>query len=152
MLLQGIFWLRSLIQIKLGLMAFFGVYAIGMMTLRNTSDCQPMSPMGQKQTFRQVQTMSALPPKADINQHGRDGRTKRQTFSSLAVKRSALGPPHVNGLAAFCKMIPDAPGRREHRQAFVGRGADFPIGSDGPFGLADNPSFHGCTFELQLKA
>ena len=22
----------------------------------------------------------------------------------------------------------------------------------GPFGLADNPSFHGCTFELQLKA
>src|SRR3974377_1657427 len=50
-LLQGIFWLRSLIQIKLGLMAFFGVYAIGMMTLRNTSDCQPMSPMGQKRTF-----------------------------------------------------------------------------------------------------
>jgi hypothetical protein len=42
-LLQGIFRLRSLIQIKLGLMAFFGVYAIGMMTLRNMSDCQPMS-------------------------------------------------------------------------------------------------------------
>jgi hypothetical protein len=45
-LLQGIFRLRSLIQIKLGLMAFFGVYAIGMMALRNTSDCQPLSPMG----------------------------------------------------------------------------------------------------------
>jgi hypothetical protein len=45
-LLQGNFWLRSLIQIKLGLMAFFGVYAIGMMPLRNTSDCQPMSLMG----------------------------------------------------------------------------------------------------------
>ena len=59
-LLQGIFRLRSLIQIKLGLMAFFGVYAIGMMTLRNMSDCQPMSPMGQKRTFWNVRPMSAF--------------------------------------------------------------------------------------------
>ena len=63
MLLQGIFWLRSLIQIKLGLMAFFGVYAIGMMTLRNTSDCQPMSPMGQKRTF-----VFQIEPISDVDQ------------------------------------------------------------------------------------
>ena len=79
--------------------------------------------------------MSALPPKADMDQHGRDGRTKRQTFSSLAVKRSALGPPHVNGLAAFCKMIPDAPGHCEHRQASVGRGADFLLARTDPLVL-----------------
>jgi len=30
--------------------------------------------LGQKQTFHQVRAMSALPPKADIDQHGRDVR------------------------------------------------------------------------------
>jgi hypothetical protein len=33
-----------------------------------------MSAMGQKQTSEQVRAMSALPPKADIDQHGRDVR------------------------------------------------------------------------------
>ena len=31
-----------------------------------------MSALGQKQTSRHVQPMSALPPKADIDQHGRN--------------------------------------------------------------------------------
>jgi hypothetical protein len=30
--------------------------------------------LGQKRTLRRVQTMSALPPKADIAEHGRDVR------------------------------------------------------------------------------
>jgi hypothetical protein len=33
-----------------------------------------MSALGQKQTFRNVAPMSALPPKADIDQPGRDVR------------------------------------------------------------------------------
>src|SRR5262249_59013740 len=34
----------------------------------------PMSALGQKQTFREVETMSALPPKADIETQLRDVR------------------------------------------------------------------------------
>jgi hypothetical protein len=34
----------------------------------------PMSALGQKQIFRDVQLMSALPPKADMVQHDRDVR------------------------------------------------------------------------------
>src|SRR5262249_6701606 len=33
-----------------------------------------MSALGQKRTFRNVQRMSALPPKADMGQHSRDVR------------------------------------------------------------------------------
>ena len=33
-----------------------------------------MSALGQKQTFSDLQPMSALPPKADMDQHGRDVR------------------------------------------------------------------------------
>jgi len=35
---------------------------------------QPMSALGQKQTSGHAGIMSALPPKADIDQHGRDVR------------------------------------------------------------------------------
>jgi hypothetical protein len=34
----------------------------------------PMSALGQKRTLRGVRPMSALPPKADIDQHGCDVR------------------------------------------------------------------------------
>ena len=43
-----------------------------------------MSALGQKRTFRNVQRMSALPPKADTDQHGCDVR-----FVPEAVSRTA---------------------------------------------------------------
>src|SRR5215468_450965 len=49
--------------------------------------------------------MSALPPKADIDHHGRDGRRKFRPFNNLAVKRPQTPPPQINDLAAFRKMI-----------------------------------------------
>ena len=45
-----------------------------------------MSALGQKQTFRNVQPMSALPPKADIVRHDRDVRFVPETVMPL--------PPH----------------------------------------------------------
>jgi hypothetical protein len=35
---------------------------------------RPMSALGQKQTSRHLQPMSALPPKADMERHGHDVR------------------------------------------------------------------------------
>jgi len=37
-------------------------------------DARAMSALGQKRTFTRLQPMSALPPKADLDQHGRDVR------------------------------------------------------------------------------
>ena len=42
--------------------------------LRLSVGCQRMSALGQKQTFRSVRAMSALPPKADIGTHPRNVR------------------------------------------------------------------------------
>jgi hypothetical protein len=39
-----------------------------------SSPQQPMSALGQKQTFERLDTMSALPPKADIAQRDDDVR------------------------------------------------------------------------------
>ena len=40
-----------------------------------------MSALGQKRTLKDVQSMSALPPKADIDQQGRDVRLcQKRTF------------------------------------------------------------------------
>jgi hypothetical protein len=43
-------------------------------SLRSSNLEPPMSALGQKQTSRHLQPMSALPPKADMDQHGRDVR------------------------------------------------------------------------------
>jgi hypothetical protein len=56
-----------------------------------------------KLSSEHVQSMSALPPKADMDQRGRDDRTKSWSFSGLIVKRPATASPCINGLAAFCK-------------------------------------------------
>jgi hypothetical protein len=42
--------------------------------VRHSKINAPMSALGQKQTFRCFAAMSALPPKADIVQHGGDVR------------------------------------------------------------------------------
>ena len=46
-----------------------------------------MSALGQKQTSRPLERMSALPPKADIYQHGRDVRFTLESghHGSLAI-------------------------------------------------------------------
>jgi hypothetical protein len=44
--------------------------ALNEAVVHHSKTAQPMSAMGQKQTSRQVRVMSALPPKADIAQHG----------------------------------------------------------------------------------
>ena len=64
-----------------------------------------MFALGQKQTSDQVRVMSALPPKADMVEHGRDGRRKFRPFNNLTVKRPQTPPPQINDLAAFRKMI-----------------------------------------------
>jgi hypothetical protein len=53
-------------------------------------DARTMSALGQKQTFRNVSMMSALPPKADIYQHGRDVRfvPKADSCSAANNRRS----------------------------------------------------------------
>ena len=42
--------------------------------LHSSNPKPPMSALGQKRTFSEVCAMSALPSKADIDQHGRDVR------------------------------------------------------------------------------
>src|SRR5215471_18748861 len=42
--------------------------------LRSNNSLRLMSALGQKRTFREVETMSALPPKADIGTQPRDVR------------------------------------------------------------------------------
>ena len=71
----------------------------------NVLQCSDVRALGQKRTFSHVRATSALPPIADIDLHGRDGRRKFRPFNSLTVKRTAPPPPHINGLVAFRKMI-----------------------------------------------
>jgi hypothetical protein len=46
----------------------------GTVSLHGSNFEMPMSALGQKRTSRQLERMSALPPKADMDQHGRDIR------------------------------------------------------------------------------
>jgi hypothetical protein len=46
-----------------------------------------MSALGQKQTWRRLKTMSALPPKADID--GRLGNIRKCTHAPQAIRHSA---------------------------------------------------------------
>jgi hypothetical protein len=55
-----------------------------------------MSALGQKQTLQDVRTMSALPPKADIDQHGSDVRFVPKADIVHRSKKSIRGP-HNNG-------------------------------------------------------
>jgi hypothetical protein len=64
-----------------------------------------MSALGQKQTLERFSPMSALPPKADIDQHGSDGRRKFRPFNNLTVKRPQTPLPRINDFRAICKMI-----------------------------------------------
>ena len=41
-----------------------------------------MSALGQKQTSEGVKAMAALPPEADMDQHGRDVRLRYEGFTS----------------------------------------------------------------------
>jgi hypothetical protein len=50
-----------------------------------------MSALGQKQTFAVHQPMSALPPKADIVQHGGNVRLGIMSFEAPPGKRSMFG-------------------------------------------------------------
>ena len=43
-------------------------------SLHGSNPERSMSALGQKQTFERLRLMSALPPKADMDQHGRDVR------------------------------------------------------------------------------
>ena len=61
-----------------------------------------MSALGQKQTSHQVRVMSALPPKADIVQHGANVRfvpkadireLQHRSFYSTVSARSGYAPP-----------------------------------------------------------
>jgi hypothetical protein len=64
-----------------------------------------MSALGQKRTSEHVQSMSALPPKADMEQHGRNvrfvpkadilhcGIERRYSITSSARTRSVGGTP-----------------------------------------------------------
>ena len=49
-----------------------------------------MSALGHKRTFVHVQTMSALPPKADIHDWDRDVRFVPKADSRTAVKNVAI--------------------------------------------------------------
>jgi hypothetical protein len=59
--------------------------------VRYTKTLSLMSALGQKQTFRSVRAMSALPPKADMDHHGRDVRF-------VPIGDIATGMPHLLGL------------------------------------------------------
>jgi len=50
------------------------------LTKTNALEGLSMSALGQKRTLRGVRPMSALPPKADIDHHGRDVRTNPLNF------------------------------------------------------------------------
>ena len=52
-----------------------------------------MSALGQKQTFRNVRAMSALPPKADMDQQGRDVRYVPKADIGSLYKRLKLAEP-----------------------------------------------------------
>jgi hypothetical protein len=62
---------------------------------------------GQKQTFSDVRRMSALPPKADMEQHGRDVRfvpkanIDHYSITSLASGGADAGPPSIAGMRSF---------------------------------------------------
>src|SRR6516165_11882484 len=68
---------------------------------------QPMSAMGQKQTSRHLQRMSALPPKADIRRHDWNVRFVPQADSCTAAKprqeKLVMLPPVA--LVASFKLI-----------------------------------------------
>jgi len=58
----------------------------GVVILRSNNHQDRMSALGQKQTFRDLGPMSALPPKADLVQHGRDVRFVPKADSCIAAK------------------------------------------------------------------
>jgi hypothetical protein len=60
-----------------------------------------MSAMGQKQTFRNVRPMSALPPKADIRQHDWDVRFVPKADITLKTASARDG-----ALAGLVSLIP----------------------------------------------
>jgi hypothetical protein len=46
-----------------------------------------MSALGQKQTFKPLRPMFALPPKADIGSRGMSAKCQKQTFCAAAKER-----------------------------------------------------------------
>ena len=57
-------------------------------SLHGSNPERSMSALGQKQTFERLRLMSALPPKADMDQHGRDVRFVPKADSRGATKTS----------------------------------------------------------------
>jgi hypothetical protein len=62
-----------------------------------------MSALGQKQTFKRLRLMSALPPKADIRQGNRDVRFVRIADSRAAAKYVAIRPPRPDQNDCNCR-------------------------------------------------
>src|SRR5947207_10678299 len=56
--------------------------------------------LGQKQTSAQVRAMSALPPKADMDQHGRDVR-----FGAKSRHSTLIRLPRRRGRAALTERL-----------------------------------------------
>jgi len=55
-----------------------------------------MSALGQKRTFCDVETMPALPPKADISQRAQNFRFTREWTLVSALTSSGMGPRAIS--------------------------------------------------------
>jgi hypothetical protein len=68
-------------------------------SLHDSNPKLPMSALGQKQTWMHVRVMSALPPKADMDQHGRDVRfvPKADIVNAAAVSAKSRNRTCQNG-------------------------------------------------------
>ena len=64
-----------------------------------------MSALGQKQTFKRLRVMSALPPKADIAECDCNVRFVPKVDSCIAVKER-LGRLEVDEQLVFCRRLP----------------------------------------------
>ena len=63
-----------------------------------------MSALGQKRTFRDAEAMSALPPKADIDEQGCDVRFVPKADILRCGKNDAIRSPRRRGRAALAAL------------------------------------------------
>jgi hypothetical protein len=68
-----------------------------------------MSALGQKQTLERIQSLSALPPKADMDHHGRDVRFVPIADMALTASRSLVpsDQPTLCGADTRCPEAAD---------------------------------------------